>query len=63
MGLVLTLFKASVWSLIQSHQDEMEEEEQRRQQQDDNTQYSSYPEQSRVDDDTITNHQQYLHRD
>jgi DASH complex subunit Dad3 len=28
MGLVLTLFKASVWSLIQTHQDELEEEQQ-----------------------------------
>ncbi|PWN37468.1 DASH complex, subunit Dad3 [Meira miltonrushii] len=27
MGLVLTLFKASVWSLIQTHQDELEEEQ------------------------------------
>lgn len=26
MGLVLTLFKASVWSLIQTHQDEAEQD-------------------------------------
>jgi DASH complex subunit DAD3 len=26
MGLVLTLFKASVWSLIQTHQDDIEQE-------------------------------------
>jgi DASH complex subunit DAD3 len=52
MGLVLTLFKASVWSLIQTHQDEMEEEEQRKQQQDD-SQYSSYP--SEAADETVTN--------
>lgn len=28
MGLVLTLFKASVWSLIQTHQDELEQQQQ-----------------------------------
>lgn len=60
MGLVLTLFKASVWSLIQTHQDELEEEEQRRQQQDD-TQYSNYQSTTEqgVDDQLIATHQEY----
>lgn len=43
MGLVLTLFKASVWSLIQTHQDELDEEEQQRQDQEETTEYSSVP--------------------
>lgn len=41
MGLVLTLFKASVWSLIQTHKDEMEEKEQRQRQDDDYTSESA----------------------
>lgn len=65
MGLVLTLFKASVWSLIQTHQDEMEEEEEQRRhhQEDDNThQYNSAysEEQGRTaGDETITIRQEY----
>lgn len=53
MGLVLTLFKASVWSLIQTHQDEMEEAEQKRQEDDSGYNYSQSA------DETITNHQDY----
>jgi DASH complex subunit DAD3 len=57
MGLVLTLFKASVWSLIQTHQDELEEEEQRQRQDDDATNFSNYPIEG---EDTIT-HQDYAY--
>jgi DASH complex subunit DAD3 len=57
MGLVLTLFKASVWSLIQSHQDEIEEEEQR-QRQEDTAHDSTY----HVDDaDGTIMHQNYAY--
>jgi DASH complex subunit DAD3 len=57
MGLVLTLFKASVWSLIQTHQDEMEEQQQRQQQQEENAEYSNY----RADDDGTILQQDYAY--
>lgn len=55
MGLVLTLFKASVWSLIQTHQDEMEEAEQNGQGEE-----SGY-DNSHSTDETITNHRDYAY--
>ena len=60
MGLVLTLFKASVWSLIQTHQDEMEEEEQRQREEEAGGHSTEYRSQTNEPDGTVT-HQDYAY--
>ncbi|UZJ51213.1 hypothetical protein CBS101457_000533 [Exobasidium rhododendri] len=59
MGLVLTLFKASVWSLIQTHQDEMEEQEQQQQQEEEGMtgEDNTYPD----DEDGTITRQEYAY--
>lgn len=60
MGLVLTLFKASVWSLIQTHQDEIEEEEQRQRQEGD--EFTAAGSEYGIDDgDGTITHQDYAY--